>query len=109
MITVTSNAVNHIKKLLSSRGKETCAIKLTIETKGCSGLSYSMEFVDCPDEKDEVLNVEDVKIFIDPKATLFLLGTTMDYEEGVLESGFKFINPNEKADVVVASLFTSDT
>ena len=96
MITVTSNAVNHIKKLLSSRGKGSCAIKLTIETKGCSGLSYGMEFVDVPDEKDEVLNIENIKIDIDPKATLFLLGTTMDYEEGVLESGFKFINPNEK-------------
>ena len=96
MITVTSNAVNHIKKLLSSRDIKPLGIKLGIETKGCSGLSYSMEFVDSPDEKDEVLNIENFKIYIDPKATLFLLGTTMDYEEGVLESGFKFINPNEK-------------
>ena len=96
MITVTSNAVNHIKKLLSSREKKPLGIKLGIETKGCSGLSYRMEFVDSPDEQDEVLNVENIKIYIDPKATLFLLGTTMDYEEGVLESGFKFINPNEK-------------
>ena len=96
MITVTSNAVNHIKKLLSSRDNKPLGIKLGIETKGCSGLSYSMEFVDSPDEKDEVLNVENINIYIDPKATLFLLGTTMDYEEGALESGFKFINPNEK-------------
>ena len=96
MITVTSNAVNHIKKLLSSRDNKPLGIKLGIETKGCSGLSYSMEFVDFPCEKDEILNIEDIKIYIDPKATLFLLGTTMDYEEGVLESGFKFINPNEK-------------
>ena len=96
MITVTSNAVNHIKKLLSSRDTKPLGIKLGIETKGCSGLSYSMEFVDSPDEKDEVLNIENFKIYIDPKATLFLLGTTMDYEEGDLESGFKFINPNEK-------------
>ncbi len=96
MITVTSNAVNHIKKLLSSRDNKPLGIKLGIETKGCSGLSYSMEFVDSPCEKDEILNIEDIKIYIDPKATLFLLGTTMDYEEGVLESGFKFINPNEK-------------
>ena len=96
MINVTSNAANHIKKLLSSRDNKTLGIKLGIETKGCSGLTYSMEFVDSPDEKDEVLNIENFKIYIDPKATLFLLGTTLDYEEGVLESGFKFINPNEK-------------
>ena len=78
MINVTSNAANHIKKLLSARDSKTLGIKLSIETKGCSGLSYSMEFVDFPDEKDEVLNVDNIKIYIDPKATLFLLGTTMD-------------------------------
>lgn len=96
MITVTSSAVNHIRKLASSRDKKPTGIKIGIETKGCSGLSYNMEFVDLPDDKDELLKVEDINIYIDPKATLFLLGTTMDYEEGVLESGFKFINPNEK-------------
>ena len=96
MITVTSNAVNHIKKLISSRESKPSGIKIGIETKGCSGLSYNMEFVDEPNKEDEVINVEDIKIYVDPKATLFLLGTTMDYEEGVLESGFKFVNPNEK-------------
>ncbi len=96
MITVTSNAVNHIKKLLSSRETRPLGIKLGIETKGCSGLSYNMEFVDIPNSSDEVLVIDDVNIYIDPKATLFLLGTTMDYEEGILESGFKFTNPNEK-------------
>ena len=96
MITVTSNAVNHIKKLFSSRDKAPNGIKIGIETKGCSGLSYSMEFVDKPNENDDVLKVEDINIYIDPKASLFLLGTIMDYEEGVLESGFKFTNPNEK-------------
>ncbi len=96
MITVTSNAVNHIKKLLSSRENKPLGIKLGIETKGCSGLSYNMEFVDQPTEGDELITINDINIYIDPKATLFLLGTVMDYEEGVLESGFKFINPNEK-------------
>ena len=96
MITVTSNAVNHIKKLLSSREKKPLGIKLNIETKGCSGLSYKMEYVDVADKNDELITVENINIYVDPKATLFLLGTTMDYEEGVLESGFKFVNPNEK-------------
>ena len=96
MITVTSNAVNHIKKLLSSRENKPLGIKLGIETKGCSGLSYNMEFVDQPTEGDELITINDINIYIDPKATLFLLGTVMDYAEGVSESGFKFINPNEK-------------
>mgnify|MGYP001301788882 FL=1 len=96
MITVTSSAVNHIKKLISSREAKPSGIKIGIETKGCSGLSYNMEFVDSPNKEDEILRVDDINIYIDPKATLFILGTTMDYEEGVLESGFKFVNPNEK-------------
>ena len=62
MITVTSNAVNHIKKLLSSRDNKPLGIKLGIETKGCSGLSYSMEFVDSPCEKDEILNLSLIHI-----------------------------------------------
>ena len=71
MITVTSNAVNHIKKLISSRESKPSGIKIGIETKGCSGLSYSMEFVDEPNKDDEVINVDDIKIYVDPKATLF--------------------------------------
>ena len=96
MITVTSNAVNHIFGNFIISDIPTLGIKLNIETKGCSGLSYKMEYVDVADKNDELIAVENINIYVDPKATLFLLGTTMDYEEGVLESGFKFVNPNEK-------------
>ena len=96
MITVTSNAIDHIKEMISSREKDTLGIKLGISTKGCSGLSYTMHFVDKVDSSDEVLSFDDIKIFVDKKASLFLIGTKMDYVKGELESGFKFINPNEK-------------
>ena len=96
MLNVTPSAVNHIKEMISSRGKTTLGIKVGINTKGCSGLSYTMEFVDQIDDSDEMIVIDDVKIFIDKKASLFLIGTEMDYEKGELESGFKFINPNEK-------------
>ena len=96
MLNVTPSAVNHIKEMISSRGKNTLGIKVGINTKGCSGLSYTMEFVDLIDDSDEMIVIDDVKIFIDKKASLFLIGTEMDYEKGELESGFKFINPNEK-------------
>ena len=96
MLNVTPSAVNHIKEMISSRGKNTLGIKGGINTKGCSGLSYTMEFVDQIDDSDEMIVIDDVKIFIDKKASLFLIGTEMDYEKGELESGFKFINPNEK-------------
>ena len=96
MLNVTPSAVNHIKEMISSRGKNTLGIKVGINTKGCSGLSYTMEFVDQIDDSDEMIVIDDVKKFIDKKASLFLIGTEMDYEKGELESGFKFINPNEK-------------
>ena len=96
MLNVTPSAVNHIKEIISSRGKNTLCIKVGINTKGCSGLSYTMEFVDQIDDGDEMIVIDDVKIFIDKKASLFLIGTEMDYEKGELESVFKFINPNEK-------------
>ena len=54
------------------------------------------EYVDEIDSKDEMLKFDDIKIFVDPKASLFLIGTEVDYIESELESGFKFINPNEK-------------
>jgi iron-sulfur cluster assembly protein len=96
MITVTANAVKQIKKLILSRDVKPLGLRLSIETKGCSGLSYNLEYVDAPNQDDEVLKIEDLNIYIDPKASLFLIGTQMDYEESVLESGFKFTNPNEK-------------
>lgn len=97
MITLTNNAINQIRKLVLSRKSKPLGIKLDIETKGCSGLTYKLEYVDNPLEEDEVVDVdEDIKIFVNPKASLFLIGTQMDYQEGELESGFKFINPNEK-------------
>ena len=71
MLNVTPSAVNHIKEMISSRGKNTLGIKVGINTKGCSGLSYTMEFVDQIDDNDEMIVIDDVKIFIDKKASLF--------------------------------------
>ena len=96
MITVTHSAVNQIKKMMTSRSNMPHGVKLGINTKGCSGLSYTLEYVDDVDANDEVFEFDNVKIFVDPKSSLFLIGTQMDYVEGELESGFKFANPNEK-------------
>ena len=96
MIKVTPLAVGHLKKLLSDRGKESKGIRIGVKTRGCSGLSYTLEYVDEVLVQDEVVNIEDINLFIDPKASFFLIGTEMDYEENNLESGFKFNNPNEK-------------
>ncbi len=96
MITLTSEAVSQVKALLESRDKPSEGIRIGVKTKGCSGLSYTLEFVDEIQIADEKVKVEDLNIFIDPKATLFLIGTKMDYIEDDLQSGFQFTNPNEK-------------
>ena len=96
MITITSGAIEQVKKLLKDRGKYSEGIRIGVKTKGCSGLSYTIEYVDEINSGDEKIITDDINVFIDPKATLFLIGTKMDYVEDDLESGFQFTNPNEK-------------
>lgn len=99
-ITVTEAAANRIAYLLSRRGKPSAGIKVGLRTAGCSGMSYTIEYADEVGKFDEVIEVEadgePVKILIDPKASLFLFGTEMDFVEEKLKSGFVFRNPNEK-------------
>lgn len=96
IITVTPNALNRVRFLLSKRGKPSAGIKVLIETGGCSGLKYKIEYADEINKYDEVINCNDVKIIIDPKAILHLIGSEMDYVEDEFKSGFVFANPNEK-------------
>ena len=96
VMTVTPAAVERIKSLIDNRGKPTAGIRIGVRSKGCSGLSYTLEYADSHQPMDEVVETEGVKILIDPKASLFLIGTEMDYAEEKLKSGFVFKNPNEK-------------
>jgi iron-sulfur cluster assembly protein len=96
VMSVTPAAAGHVKTLIEKRGKETAGIRIGVRTKGCSGLSYTLEYADKQEPMDEVVEAEGVKLLIDPKASLFLIGTVMDYEEEKLKSGFVFRNPNEK-------------
>src|SRR5262249_58536039 len=96
VMTVTPAAVGRIKALIENRAKPTAGIRIGVRSKGCSGLSYTLEYADSQQPMDEVVETEGVKILIDPKASLFLIGTEMDYAEEQLKSGFVFKNPNEK-------------
>jgi iron-sulfur cluster assembly protein len=71
-------------------------LRIALSTKGCSGLSYDMSFVNAAGPGDESVTDRGVTVLVDRKATLFLIGTTMDYEQKTLSSGFIFTNPNEK-------------
>jgi iron-sulfur cluster assembly protein len=95
-IKLSPAAVEQVKALLDSRGKPSAGIRIGVRTKGCSGLSYTLEFADEIKEFDEAMEIDGITILIDPKATMFIIGTEMDYVEDTLESGFVFNNPNEK-------------
>lgn len=95
-ITLTDAAISRVRTLLAARGKPSVGIRIGVRTKGCSGLSYAIEYADEQNPMDEEVNIDEVKILIDPKAILFILGTEMDFVEDKMQSGFVFKNPNEK-------------
>ena len=96
LMTLTDAAAERIKKLMADRGKPSAGIRVGVSAKGCSGLAYTLEFVDEKGTQDEVVEEKGVTVFIDPKATLFIIGTKMDYVDDTIQSGFVFSNPNEK-------------
>ncbi|QLH39117.1 MAG: iron-sulfur cluster assembly accessory protein [Defluviicoccus sp.] len=95
-ISVTPAAVERVKALLRSTGKPSAGVRIGIRARGCSGMSYTLEYADEQTPFDEVIQTDGVTILIDPKATMFILGTEMDFVEDKMESGFVFRNPNEK-------------
>ncbi|HZS82355.1 MAG TPA: iron-sulfur cluster assembly accessory protein [Stellaceae bacterium] len=95
-MSVTDAAALRIKALLAKRGKPSVGIRVGVRSRGCSGLTYTLEYADEKGKFDEVVEDKGVTILIDPKATMFIIGTEMDFVEGKLESGFTFRNPNEK-------------
>jgi len=95
-MTVTDAAAKRIQALLAQRGKPSAGIRIGVRARGCSGLTYTLEYADEKGRLDEVVQDKGVTILIDPKATMFIIGTEMDYVEDKLQSGFTFRNPNEK-------------
>jgi iron-sulfur cluster assembly protein len=95
-MTITDAAAARVKELLDKRGKPSAGIRIGVRTKGCSGLSYTLEYADERGKFDEVVEDKGVTVLIDPKATMFILGTEMDYVEEKMQAGFRFTNPNEK-------------
>lgn len=96
IITITDGALIHVKELLDRRGKPSYGLRIGVKSGGCSGLTYEVMYADEKGNYDEELDAEGIKILIDPKAVMYLLGTEMDYQETDFKSGFVFNNPNEK-------------
>ena len=106
MISITEAAANRVRELVANGGGEIEGMRIGITQKGCSGLSYKLEYAKEPEPMEDVFEDKGVKIFIDPTAVLFLFGTEIDYAEGKLESGFVFHNPNEKGRCGCGESFT---
>jgi len=94
-ITITERAANHVQKYLAKRGRGV-GIRFGVRTTGCSGLAYTLEFVDAASPTDQQFESNDVKIFVDPKSLSYIDGTELDYTREGLNEGFKFNNPKEK-------------
>jgi iron-sulfur cluster assembly protein len=96
IFSVTDAAAMRIQTLLGKRDKPSVGVRIGVRARGCSGLSYTLEYADEKGKFDEVVEDKGVTILVDPKAVMFILGTEMDYVEEKLQSGFTFHNPNEK-------------
>jgi len=94
-LVLTSAAVNQIKNLLKEE-QDAVGLKIGVKTRGCNGQSYTLQYVKEKEKDDEEVIQEGLKIFIDRKALMHVLGTEMDYVEEKLSSGFVFHNPNIK-------------
>jgi iron-sulfur cluster assembly protein len=95
LMTLSDAAAERLRALYAS-GREGMLLRIGVKTKGCSGLSYDMSWVDTPGPGDEIVTDKGLTVLVDRKASLFLIGTMMDYEVKALASGFTFVNPNEK-------------
>jgi len=95
-IRIDVSAAQRIRQLLEERGTPDAGLRIRVKGGGCTGLRYDMEFADAPREKDRIFEEHGVRVYIDPKSYIFLIGSTLSYHQGLLESGFKLENPNVK-------------
>ncbi len=97
MITVTDAAASKIKSLLEQQGKPEYGLRMRVVGGGCSGLQYQLNFEEKANPTDRVLETKGIKIFIDMKSSLYLVGSELDYVDGLMGAGFKINNPNAKS------------
>ena len=94
-IRLSDNAVNRIKEIMSKAENLTIGVRVGVKSGGCAGMSYIMEYAKDIKDNEEVIEEKGVKVLIDPKAIMYLLGTEMDYKKEKFSSQFVFKNPNE--------------
>ena len=94
-VTLSEAAARHVNRYLTKRGKGV-GVRLGVKTTGCSGLAYTLEYVDALAPEDLVFEEHGVKVLVDPKSMAYIDGTQLDYVREGLNEGFRFHNPNER-------------
>jgi len=95
LMQLTEGAAERLRGLYAA-GDQGKLLRIGVKTKGCSGLSYDLTWVDGAKPGDDTVTDKGVTVLVDSKASLFLIGTVMDYEQKAMSAGFTFTNPNEK-------------
>ena len=95
IIKLSDNAALRIKEIMSNAEKNAVGVRVGVKSGGCAGMSYVMEYAREINPNDEIIEDKGVKLFVDPGAIMYLLGTEMDYKKEDFSSTFVFNNPNE--------------
>ena len=95
VMTLTEAAAARVQEIIAASDKPVAGLRVGVKNGGCAGMSYTMEFAESAAPHDEVIDDKGVRVLIDPKAVLFLLGSSMDFKTDRLSAGFVFLNPNE--------------
>ena len=95
IITLSDRAAERVKEIMSQTKEEIVGVRVGVSSGGCAGMSYVMEYAKKVNPNDEIIEDKGVKVLIDPKAIMYLLGTEMDYKKEQMSSTFVIKNPNE--------------
>ena len=95
IIKLSDNAASRIREIMSNAEKNAIGVRVSVKSGGCAGMSYVMEYSKEINPNDEIIEEKGVKLFVDPGAIMYLLGTEMDYKKEEFSSSFVFKNPNE--------------
>jgi iron-sulfur cluster assembly protein len=96
-IGIHESAVVRLRELMEQRQTPEAGLRLAVRGGGCSGLAYALEWAEKPRERDKIFERDGVRVFVDPKSYLYLIGTELVFEQTLMASGFKLNNPNVKA------------
>ena len=95
VLTLTDAAADRVKDIMAKAHRPIAGVRVGVKNGGCAGMSYTMEYAESAKPGEDVVEDKGVKVFVDPKAVLFLLGTEMDYQTTKLAAQFVFKNPNQ--------------